>query len=78
MKTLIAASALLTASITIAAMPASAQNAPVYQYCLLDGSHPNTAGMVLCRFETIAQCLASRNSFNDTCYVNPQFAGRRK
>jgi len=78
MKTSIAASALLAAGLAIAAMPASAQNAPVYQYCLLDGSHPNTAGMVLCRFETIAQCMASRNSFNDTCYINPQFAGRRR
>jgi hypothetical protein len=78
MKTSIAASALLAAGLAIAAMPASAQNAPVYPYCLLDGSHPNTAGMVLCRFETIAQCMASRNSFNDTCYINPQFAGRRR
>ncbi len=78
MKPLIAASALLAAGLASAAVPASAQNAPVYQYCLLDGSHPNTAGRVLCRFETIAQCMASRNSFNDTCYINPQFAGRRR
>jgi hypothetical protein len=78
MKMLIAASAVLAAGLAMAATPASAQNAPVYQYCLLDGSHPNTAGMVLCRFENLAQCMASRNSLNDTCYVNPQFSGRRK
>jgi hypothetical protein len=78
MKPLIGAGVLLAACLTITATPVSAQNAPAYPYCLLDGSHPNTAGMVLCRFETIAQCMASRNSFNDTCYVNPQFAGRRK
>jgi hypothetical protein len=77
MKILIAASALLAAVFTCAAT-ASAQNAPTYQYCLLDGSHPNTSGMVLCRFDTLAQCLASRNSFNDTCYVNPQYAQRRR
>lgn len=60
------------------AAPASAQNAPTYRYCLLDGSHPDTTGMVLCRFETFEQCMASRNSFNDTCHVNPEFTGRRK
>ena len=58
--------------------PTLQQNAPTYQYCLLDGSHPDTVGMVLCRFETLAQCMASRNSFADTCYVNPQYAGRRR
>jgi len=77
MKTIIAAGVLLAAGFALA-IPASAQNAPTYQYCLLDGSHPNTAGMVLCRYETLAQCMASRNSFNDTCYVNPQYGGRRK
>jgi hypothetical protein len=60
------------------AAPASAQNAPAYRYCLLDGSHPDTTGMVLCRFDTLGQCMASRNSLNDTCYVNPEFPGRRK
>ncbi len=60
------------------ALPASAQNAPTYRYCLLDGSHPDSAGMVLCRFETLAQCMASRNSFNDTCHVNPEYTGRRQ
>jgi hypothetical protein len=77
MKMLVAASALLAAGFALAT-PAVAQNAPTYQYCLLDGSHPNTAGMVLCRYETLAQCMASRNSFNDTCYTNPQYASRRK
>lgn len=77
MKIFIVASALLAAGFALAA-PAHAQNAPVYQYCLLDGSHPNTSGMVLCRYETLAQCMASRNSFNDTCYVNPQYAARRR
>lgn len=58
--------------------PARAQNAPICQYCLLDGSHPDTSGMVLCRYETLARCMAGRNSFNDTCYVNPQYGGRRR
>jgi hypothetical protein len=43
----------------------------------MDNSSRDTAGMVLCRFETLAQCLASRNSFADTCYINPQYSPRR-
>ena len=78
MKRLIVAGALALGIGLPWALPASAQNAPIYRYCLLDGSHPDTAGMVLCRFDTLAQCMASRNGFGDTCYINPQYTGRRK
>ena len=59
--------------------PASAQTpSSAYRYCLMSGSHRDTVGMVLCRFDTLAQCMASRNGFGDTCYINPQYTGRRK
>lgn len=78
MRQLIAAGALALGIGLLWAAPASAQNAPTHPYCLLDGSHPDSVGAVLCRFTTLEQCMASRNSFNDTCHVNPGYAGRRK
>ncbi len=56
---------------------ASAQTARTYRWCLMHGAPHDMAGMVLCRFETLAQCMASRNSFADTCYINPEYAARR-
>ena len=78
MKRLIVAGALALGLGLPWAAPATAQNAPTYPYCLLDGSHPDSVGAVLCRFNSLEQCMASRNSFNDTCHVNPGYAGRRK
>ena len=80
MKAALFASGLLAAaSIGLMSSPASAQTpSSAYRYCLMDGSHRDTVGMVLCRFNTLAQCMASRNSFGDTCYINPQYTGRRK
>ena len=81
MKTIIAAAAVLSAfsaaSIAISATANAQGKAPVYRYCLMDGSHADTNGMVLCRYETLAQCMASRNGFGDTCYINPEYGRRR-
>ena len=78
MRRLIVAGVLALGGGLLWAASASAQTAPTYRYCLLDGSHPESAGMVLCRVDTLEQCMASRNSFNDTCHVNPDYTGRRK
>ena len=79
MKAMIAAGVLVAAAVGLFQIPASAQTpSSAYRYCLMNGSHRDTVGMVLCRFNTLAQCMASRNGFGDTCYINPQYTGRRK
>jgi hypothetical protein len=79
MKALIASGVLAAAAVGLIHTTAFAQT-PVsaYRYCLMSGSHRGTAGMVLCRFDTLAQCMASRDGFGDTCYINPQYTGRKK
>jgi hypothetical protein len=76
MKYILAAAVLCAAAIGMQSA-AIAQNAPTYRYCMMNNSHPGNIGSVLCRYSTIAQCLASRHSFADTCYINPEY-GRRK
>ena len=79
MKAMIAAGVLVAATVGLFQTPASAQTpSSAYRYCLMSGSHRDTVGMVLCRYNTLAQCMASRNSFGDTCYINPEYTGRRK
>ena len=79
MKAMIAAGVLVAAAVGLFQTPASAQTpSSAYRYCLMNGSHRDTVGMVLCRYNTLAQCMASRNSFGDTCYINPEYTGRRK
>jgi len=76
MKYILAAAVLCAAAIGMQSA-VFAQNAPTYRYCMMNNSHPGNIGSVLCRYSTIAQCLASRHSFADTCYINPEY-GRRK
>jgi Protein of unknown function (DUF3551) len=75
MKVLFAAGALL--AVTIGAQGtvlAQAQKAPVYRYCLLErtGGGGFLNPMMTCRFNTLAQCMASKGAISDTCIVNPQ------
>lgn len=75
MKYLITASAVLAATIGMqAAAMAQSGNAPVYRYCLMDNSFEGSNGSVLCRYQTLAQCMASRNTLADSCYVNPRYS----
>jgi hypothetical protein len=75
MKLLFIAGVLLAAAIAIAGTtPAPAQNAPVYQYCLLErmGGSQGFGEMMTCRYNTLAQCMASKSGNADTCIINPQ------
>ena len=65
------------ATLLLSFTPVSAQTARTYRWCLMHGAPHDMAGIVLCRFDTLAQCMASRNAFVDTCYVNPEYAARR-
>ncbi|HEY7458799.1 MAG TPA: DUF3551 domain-containing protein [Xanthobacteraceae bacterium] len=81
MKALFAGSVLLAAIGMQAGTFAQAQTATVYQYCLLErsGGGRGTGGeAMLCRFNTLAQCMASKTGNTDTCIVNPQLAVPRK
>ncbi len=68
---------MMAAAILISLVPASAQTTRTYRWCLLQGAPHDMAGIVLCRFDTVAQCMESRNSFADSCYINPEYAARR-
>jgi hypothetical protein len=52
---------------------ASAQG-PVYRFCLLERGigGPGAGGeMMTCRYNTWAQCMASKGGNTDTCIINP-------
>jgi hypothetical protein len=75
MKLLFIAGALLASAIAISeTTPVQAQNAPVYQYCLLErmGGPSGGGEMMTCRYTTLAQCMASKSGNADTCIINPQ------
>ena len=81
MKVIVATGVLFAAAIGMQAeaLAQSQPKAPIYRYCLLEasGGFRGGGGSTLCRFNTIAQCLASRNSFADTCIINPELTFRR-
>jgi hypothetical protein len=57
---------------------AEAQRAPVYRYCLIEYLGPRGGGgTLLCRFNTWAQCMASRSGPSDSCIINPEYSVRR-
>ena len=76
MKILLVAGALLAAAIGMQGVTfAQAQKAPVYRYCLLEGGGGTRGGggqMMTCRYNTLAQCMASKTGNSDTCIINPQ------
>jgi hypothetical protein len=75
MKVLSAGGALLAVTVGIGGTTfAQAQNAPVYRYCLLEriGGGGFGSEMMTCRYNTLAQCMASKGAITDTCIVNPQ------
>ena len=77
MKLLITAGIMLAATIGMQAEAlAQRGKAPIYRYCLMDNSFRGSSGSVLCRYETLAQCYASRNTLADSCYVNPEYSRR--
>ena len=60
--------------------PAAAQSAPVYPFCLQqsDGPRDGGGGGTLCRYQTLAQCWASKTGPSDFCYPNPAYPAPRK
>lgn len=81
MKTLIVTA---TVAATLAGLHSAAhaqQRAPVYRYCLMEnsggGAFGSGGGTLLCRFNTYAQCMASRTGSTDSCMINPQISMRR-
>jgi hypothetical protein len=78
MKIAIAAIAVL--AVTGMSVPASAQQpASSYRYCLQEsgGGPRGGGGTLLCRFNTYAQCMASKTGWTDFCILNPSY-GQRK
>jgi hypothetical protein len=64
----------------LAATAASAQQ-PVRaneRYCLESYGPRGGTAPWLCRFETLAQCIASKTAPGDKCYLNPWLAFRQR
>jgi hypothetical protein len=58
---------------------AFAQSAPTYRYCLQEfGGFRGGTGTTLCRYNTLAQCWASKTSPGDLCYLNPAYLQKKK
>jgi hypothetical protein len=78
MQIVLAVSALVGFAIGIQG-GAWAQNAPVYRYCLQEagGGIHGGAAQLLCRYNTLAKCMASRTSSADLCYLNPAYKSRK-
>ena len=76
MKILSAAGALFAIAVVMQGVTlAQAQQARVYRYCLLEGGGGPRGGggqMMTCRYETLAQCMASKSGNSDSCIINPQ------
>lgn len=78
MKTIVAAGALFAAAVGMQA-EALAQSAPTYRYCLQESGFGRSggSGQLLCRYNTLAQCWASKSSPSDFCYPNPAYFQRK-
>jgi hypothetical protein len=76
MKTWMIAGALVAGVIGVQAQALAQQTkAPVYRYCLVESSggfRGSGGGSTLCRFNTWAQCLASKTGISDYCIINPE------
>ncbi|MBX3524162.1 MAG: DUF3551 domain-containing protein [Xanthobacteraceae bacterium] len=68
---------LLAAAMLVPAGPLAAQSLyrllPHERYCM-DAEFQGASTGVLCRFTTIDQCLASRRSREEKCFLNPILA----
>jgi hypothetical protein len=77
MKTIVAAGALFAAAVGMQA-EALAQSAPTYRYCLQEGGTARGGtGQLLCRYQTLSQCWASKTGPSDFCYPNPAYLQRK-
>lgn len=74
--------AALTTTLLFSAMSANAEQRlrKNETYCLqaTGGSRGGGGEPLLCRFETMAQCLASKTSNGDYCMENPEIGFRRR
>jgi hypothetical protein len=77
MRTWIFAGALVAGVVGLDAQAVAQQTkAPVYRYCLVEsgGGFRAGGGSTLCRFNTWAQCIASKTGISDYCIVNPELS----
>jgi hypothetical protein len=79
MKTIIAAGVLAAATFAMQAEVLAQSKAPIYRYCLQEGGgFRGGLGSTLCRYNTLAQCWASKTSPSDLCYLNPAYHQPRR
>ncbi len=78
MKQHLQSAVLAAAAVIVLAAPAFAQEPvrPNERYCLQ--SYDPSPAPLLCRYENLQQCLASRTSPSDSCLLNPWLAFRER
>ncbi|HEV2000202.1 MAG TPA: DUF3551 domain-containing protein [Xanthobacteraceae bacterium] len=78
-KIAIAAALLAALAATGSASAQDERVRPNERYCLepIDGGQGGGGGgSFICRYETMAQCLASKTGQSDRCMLNPRLAGQ--
>ena len=81
MNKLAIAGALIVALATVQGTSAQERLRANERYCLESadgGDHGGGGGSFLCRFETMAQCIASKTTQGDRCMLNPWLAFQQK
>jgi hypothetical protein len=78
-KAILAAGVVLAATFSMQMEAVAQSKAPVYRYCLQENPIGRGGlGQTLCRYNTLAQCWASKTSPSDLCYLNPAYPGSRR
>jgi len=77
MKKLALSAVLLALGIAGASAQAQVQVPRNQRYCLEAGG-PDGLEPLLCRFETLEQCFASKTAPSDNCMLNPVLAFQRR
>ena len=61
----------IAAALSAALLPGGANaQGKIYKWCLEEGRSTNGGGQTLCRFDSYAQCMQSRNGGGDRCVQN--------
>ena len=78
-KPIVLSCALLATFVAMQSVAAAQQPVRANErYCLEAGGGRGGTQPLLCRFETLTQCIASKTAQGDRCYLNPWLAFRQQ
>ena len=67
---------IVASALASGAAVAQQQIRPTERYCLEAASGRSGSQPLMCRYETMEQCLASKTGVSDRCMLNPWLVGR--